>query len=349
MAKRSLQTTQEEVRKEIKNAQNLKELDRIYQKYLGRKGEVSLILRSLKGLSLKERKKKGQEANSLKRFLEKEVRERQTRLADQVMQETEWFDVTLPGEKPVVGHLHPLTQVKREIITIFAGMGFEVAAGPEVETEWYNFDALNIPKEHPARDAWDTFWLQNKQKSQTPNLKSQKLLLRTHTSPVQVRYMEAHPPPLRMIVPGKVFRHEATDASHEMQFYQVEGLMVDQDVSVAHFKAVIKEFFNSFFKTEFKFRLRPDYFPFTEPSFDVSLTCLVCGGRKCNVCKQTGWLEIAGAGMIHPNVFKCSGLNPKDWQGWAFGFGWDRLAMLKYKIDDIRLFNSGDLRFLRQF
>jgi len=220
-------------------------------------------------------------------------------------------------------------------------MGFSVVEGPDMETEWYNFDALNIPKDHPARDLWDTFYLKN------------GLLLRTHTSPVQVRYMEKNNPPLRIIVPGNVFRHEATDSSHEFQLYQVEGLMVDKKVSVANFKAIIGEFFRRFFRNDIKFRLRPDYFPFTEPSFDIGISCLVCGGKGCLVCKGTGWVEMAGAGMVHPNVFKNAGLIPNPpaggWQGWAFGFGLDRLAMMKYKINDIRLFRSGDLRFLNQF
>jgi len=212
--------------------------------------------------------------------------------------------------------------------------------GPEVENEWYNFDALNIPKDHPARDMWDTLWLKDK---------GAKLLLRTHTSPVQIHYMEKNQPPLRIIVPGSVFRHEATDTRHEFQLYQIEGLMVDKEISVAHLKAILAEFFKRFFGKNTAFRLDPDFFPFTEPSFNVSVTCVICGGKGCNLCKKTGWLEMAGAGMVHPNVLKNSGLNPKEWRGWAFGFGLERLAMMKYKIDDIRLFRSGDLRFLNQF
>ena len=230
---------------------------------------------------------------------------------------------------------------------IFEQMGFSVVEGPEIESEWYNFDALNVPKDHPARDAWNTLWL--KPQNQKSKVKSQKLLLRTHTSPMQARYMEKHNPPLRIIVPGKVFRYEATDPSHEFQFYQVEGLMVDKDINVSHLKAVVKEFLKRFFQKDIDVRFRPDYFPFTEPSFEIAMTCLVCGGKGCPACKQTGWLEMAGAGMVHPNVFRAVGYNPQEWQGWAFGFGWDRLTMMKYKIPDIRLFNSGDLRFLQQF
>lgn len=251
-----------------------------------------------------------------------------------------YFDITAPGKKISFGHLHPLTLVKRKCEEIFQSMGFSIIEGPEIETEWYNFDALNIPKDHPARDLWDTFWLK---------LENQKLLLRTHTSPVQIRYMEKNNPPLRMIVSGNVFRHEATDVSHEFQLSQIEGLMIDKNVSISHFKMIIKEFLKRFFNKEIKIKLRPDFFPFVEPAFDVSISCLVCFGKKCQTCKNSGWLEIAGAGMVHPNVFKNSGLNPKDWQGWAFGFGLDRLAMMKYKINDIRLLRLNDLRFLNQF
>jgi phenylalanyl-tRNA synthetase alpha chain len=324
--------------KEIEQVSDLKGLDQVFKKYLGKKGQVSLILKNLSSLSNEERVKMGSLANELKKSLNELVQRKREELIS-LAEKREWIDVTLPGKKPLVGHLHPLTQVKREIMDIFQGMGFEIVSGPEVETEWYNFDALNIPKNHPARDAWDTLWLKT----------AERLLLRAHTSPVQARYMEKNRPPLRIIVPGKVFRHEATDASHEFQFYQIEGLMVDKDVTVANLKAVIEQFFKRFFKKELKSRLRPDYFPFTEPSFDIGISCTACWGKGCSVCKGTGWLEIAGAGMVHPNVFEACGLDPEEWQGWAFGFGWDRLAMMKYRINDIRLFNSADLRFLNQF
>ena len=247
------------------------------------------------------------------------------------------FDITVPGERIIGGHLHPLTLVRRKIEEIFQAMGFSIVEGPEVETEWYNFDALNIPKDHPARDMWDTFYLKKGG------------LLRTHTSPVQIRYMEKHQPPFRIIVPGRIFRHEATDASHEINFYQVEGLMVGKEISASNFKAIIQEFLSRFFDKRIAIRLRPSFFPFTEPSFEVDIKCLVCGGRGCSVCSRTCWLELIGAGMVHPNVLKAGGINPRNWQGFAFGLGMDRLAMMKYKIDDIRLFYSGDLRFLQQF
>ena len=366
MTKNNLKSIKVLAQKEIERAKNLKELNEVFKKHLGKKGELSLILRSLKKLTVKERKKIGKEANELKDFLRTALEKKAQILKKQVEEKEKevWVDVTLPGEKIRLGHLHPLTLVRREIEEIFKGMGFSVVLGPDIENEWYNFDALNIPKEHPARDLWDTLWLRSNQKSQIlarlatdadaskrarPNPKSQKLLLRTHTSPVQIRYMEKHRPPLRIIVPGRCFRHEATDASHEFQLHQLEGLMVGKEVSAAHFKAIIQEFFKRFFKKPIKVRLRPDYFPFTEPSFDVSITCTVCGGEGCSVCSGTGWLEMMGAGMVHPAVFKNSGLNPKYWQGFAFGMGLDRLAMMKYKINDIRLFRSGDLRFLQQF
>ena len=258
----------------------------------------------------------------------------------------EKIDVTRPGKKITTGHLHPLTLVQREVLEIFQSMGFSVVLGPELETEWYNFDALNIPKDHPARDMWDTFWL--KPECQMSNVKSQKFLLRTHTSPVQIRYMEKYNPPLRIVVPGRCFRHEATDASHDIQFYQLEGLMVDENVSAANFRAIIEEFLRRFFKEPVEIRLRPSYFPFTEPSFeiDVKINSKV-KSQKSKLLKD--WTELLGAGMVHPKVFEAAGLNPKEWQGFAFGVGLDRLAMLRYKINDIRLFYSGDLRFLNQF
>jgi len=340
MVKITLKTLKNRVQKEIKKTDNLKELNAIFNKYLGKRGEITQILRSLEKLPKTKRVKVGRKANEIKNFLSIKLDQKAQEIKEKLKKETEekeWIDITVPGKKPLLGYLHPLTQVRRKIEEVFQTMGFSIVEGPEIETEWYNFDALNIPKDHPARDLWDTFYLKN------------GLLLRTHTSPVQVRYMEKNNPPLRIIVPGSVFRHEATDPSHEFQLYQVEGLMVDKKVSVANFKAIIEEFFQRFFKKAVKSRLRPDFFPFTEPSFDVGISCLICQGKGCPTCKGTGFLEMAGAGMVHPAVFKNSGLNPKNWQGWAFGFGLERLAMMKYKINDIRLFRSGDLRFLNQF
>lgn len=321
--------------KKIEQSKDLKALDEIYHYYLGRKGELTAVLRSLRGLPENERKEKGKSANQIKQELEEKLKERKERFqAASFKFKDDWFDITAPGILPPVGHLHPITKVRRQIEEIFQSMGFSVIDGPEIENEYYNFDALNVPKNHPARDLWDTFWIQTNSKSQITN---SKLLLRTHTSPMQVRYMEKHNPPLRIIVPGRCFRHEATDVSHDVQFYQIEGLMVAQDISVAHFRGILQEFFKRFFGPEVKMRLRPSYFPFVEPGFEVDLKF------------ANEWMEIMGAGMVHPNVFKAVGYNPRDWQGFAFGLGLDRLAMMKYRIDDIRLFYSGDLRFLKQF
>lgn len=288
---------------------------------------------------------------------------------DQNSFQPEKLDVTIPGEKTEKGHLHPITQVLRKAEEIFSSLGFNVVEGPEVETEWYNFDALNIPKDHPARDMWDTFWIKPRNDAEINAEKrgkvqrnsafrvrrSSALLLRTHTSPVQIRYMEKHQPPFRIVVPGRVFRYEATDASHEINFYHLEGLMVDKNISAANFKAIIERFFQLFFQKNITTRIRPSYFPFTEPGFEVDISCAVCRGKGCSVCSKRGWIEVAGAGMVHPQVFKAGGLIPKSvnqktgWQGFAFGIGLDRLAMMKYKIDDVRLLYGGDLRFLRQF
>jgi len=319
---------------EISLAQDFNQLKEIEKKYLGKKGELTQVLRSLKDLSVDEKKNIGKESNILKNVLQELVNNKNFKEESK----KDFFDVTIPSQKIKIGHLHPLTLVRREIEDIFERLGFKVVEGTEVETEYYNFDALNIPKDHPARDMWDTFWLKGK-----------KGLLRTHTSPAQVHYMEKNSPPLSIIVPGRVFRYEATDASHEVNFYQVEGLMVDENINAANFKAIIEKFFEMFFNTPAKIRLRPSFFPFTEPSFEVDLQCFICKGKGCSTCSKRGWLEMGGAGMVHPNVFKYAKLDHKKWQGFAFGFGLDRLAMMKYKIDDIRLLYSSDIRFLEQF
>ena len=321
--------------KDIATAQDLEVLNEISKKYLGKKGEITLVLRSLKDLPIAERKKQGQLANQIKNELEQAINNKDFEVKED---NKDRIDITAPGTRPLQGHLHPITLVKKEVEDIFAKLGFETVEGPEAEDEWHNFDALNIPKEHPARDMWDTFWLKEK-----------GLLLRTHTSPVQIRYMEKNSPPFRIIVPGRCFRYEATDASHEINFYHIEGLMIDKEISASNFKAIMEKFFQEFFKKQIKLRIRPSYFPFTEPSFELDIECLVCGGKGCSVCSKRGWIEMAGAGMVHPNVLKAVNLNPNNWQGFAFGMGLDRLTMMKYKIDDIRLLYSSDLRFLRQF
>jgi len=313
--------------KQIEAESDLKNLEAIYRQYLGKKGELTLVLRSLKQMSEKQRKQKGKLANQVKKEIKQALKEKQEKGIKQAKVSKEWIDVTAPGVLPPQGHLNPITLVQRQAEEIFQSMGFSILDGPEIETEYYNFDALNIPENHPARDLWDTFWLKNLD-----------LILRTHTSPMQARYMEKNSPPLRIIVPGRCFRHEATDASHNFQFHQIEGLMVGTNISVTNFKGIIEEFLKKFFSPDVEMRLRPGYFPFVEPGFEIDIKR-----------KDRDWLEIMGAGMVHPNVFKSAGYKPGKWQGFAFGVGIDRLAMLKYGINDIRLFYGNDLRFLRQF
>lgn len=340
----------ETAEEEIKTAPSVEKLEERRIQFLGReRGALTLILRGLKELPPKERALIGERANRLRKKIEILIKERKETLKKTEIESVlkkEWLDVTRPGRRPERGHLHPITKIIREIEDIFGSMGFSVAEGPEVETEYYNFDALNIPENHPARDMWDTFWIKspkpetrNQKQTQNQKSKSQKLLLRTHTSPVQIRYMETHNPPIRIIAPGRCYRYEATDASHEIQFHQLEGLVVDKEISIANFKSIIQIFFSRLFGETIEIRLRPSFFPFTEPSFEVDIR----SGHRPE------WLEISGAGIVHPNVFRAAGYNPKEWRGFAFGMGIDRIAMMKYKIPDIRLFNSGDMRFLKQF
>lgn len=334
---------------EIETAKNFEESERIRIKYLGRKGEVTRILRSLKDLPLEKRRQIGPQIQQLKEELEKKIEDksREFSLRDSRSTKNE-LDITKPGHKIKLGHLHPLSKIEEEIRQIFLVMNFSVVEGPEIETEYYNFDTLNIPHNHPARDAWNTFWIKSEnQKSKIPEGprlggacgagKNQKLLLRTHTSPMQIRYMETHQPPFQIVVPGRVFRYEATDISHETTFSQVEGLMVGKDISLANFKFIIEELLKNLFNKEIEFEFRPSYYPFVEPGVDVFMKWR---GR---------WLEVAGSGMVHPKLFEAVGYNPYEWQGFAFGFGLNRLAMIKYNIPDIRLFYSSDLRFIKQF
>lgn len=337
----------------VKSVNDVKSLEGARVKFLGRKeGEVTKILRSLGDLPLAEKRKLGPAANALRNEIERLLNKKLEELkALSAGRQVKALDLTMPGKKIALGHLHPLTIVEKEIREIFKAMNFSVVEGPEVESEYYNFDALNIPKDHPARDMWDTFWLrQNEIKNQKSKIKNtDRLLLRTHTSPVQIRYMETHKPPFQIIVPGRVFRYEATDTSHETNFHQVEGLMVGKEVNLANFKFVIEEFFKRLFKKNAAVRLRPSYFPFVEPGLEVDVRCVKCGGKGCNICKESGWLEVMGAGMVHPRVFEAAGYNPRDLRGFAFGLGLERIAMIKYNIPDIRLFYSGDLRFIKQF
>ena len=328
---------------DISRAKTLAELENLRTKYLGRKSELSLFLRSLKDLPPEERAKSGQLANNLRKKLEAEMENRVQQLTKEGLArkiEQEKIDVTAPGKRVEHGRLHPLTLVRREIEDIFCSMGFDIVEGPEVETEWYNFDALNVPADHPARDMQDTFWIKQSELSrQNPK---KHLLPRTHTSAVQVRYMEKHLPPFRIIVPGRVFRSEATDATHEMQFYTFEGLMIGKDVSLANLKGVLQFFANRFFKDEVEVKFIASYFPYTEPSVEVLMK-----GKKRKL--KDRWIEMAGAGMVNQKVFKAAGYIPGEYQGFAFGMTIDRLAMFRYGIDDIRLLYSSDLRFLKQF
>jgi len=325
---------------EIKGSQDEKKLYAIKVKYLGRNGELTKILKSLKDMEAEERRSAGSIANQARQEIEKELQKRGKDLDNQIDWKKEKIDVTLPGEKNEIGSLHPIALVYREIEKIFSSMGFEVVCGPELETDWYNFTSLNFPLDHPARDMQDTFWIKSPK---------EKMVLRTHTSPVQVRSMEKRKPPFRIIVPGRVFRNEATDATHEHTLHQFEALMVGDEVNVGHFKYIAKQFFSAFFEKNVDIRLRPSFFPFTEPSFEFDISCTVCGGKGCPSCKNGKWLEIGGAGMVNQNVFTAAGYPRNRYQGFAWGFGIERLAMMKYKIDDIRWFESGDLRFIKQF
>ena len=307
---------------------------------LGRKGTLAQISREFGKLAPEERARSGKLLNAVKQDLESEYESKkqsfeEAELADRLA--NEWIDVTLPAPGVRPGCLHPITQLQNEIEDLFTSLGFAVLDGPEVETEEHNFDALNIPATHPARDMQDTFWLTN------------GLLLRTHTSPVQVRGMRKLGPPLRMIAPGRVFRNEEVDASHEHTFYQLEGMMVDRDVSVANLIYFMKTLLGGIFKREVVVRLRPGYFPFVEPGFELDIHCLICDGAGCPVCKQSGWVELLPYDLVHPNVLRLSGIDPEQWGGFAFGLGLTRLAMMRYGIDDIRQLQGGDLRFLNQF
>lgn len=327
--------------KEIKSSQVLDDLKKLQTKYLGRKGELTKVLRQVKDLAEDQRPKIGQYANQIKTELEDFVKDIEFELKQRKLKqkESQQLDVTLPGVRYHQGHLHPNTIVQQQLEDVFLRMGFMVLEGPEVESEYYNFETLNIPSTHPARDIMDTFYLKDK-----PGL-----VMRTHTSNQQVRAIERYGVPLRAVFPGRVFRNEATDASHETTFYQLEGLMIDKDISIAHLVASMKAMLKGIFKRDVDVRLRPGYFPFVEPGFEVDVSCLICNGKGCSVCEKTGWVEMIGSGLVHPHVIKAGGFDPQEWSGYAFGLGVTRLVMMKYGIDDIRLLLSGDLRFLKQF
>ena len=314
-------------------------------KFLGKKGALTAALRGLGAVPADERPVVGKAANELKSRLEEAFEARRIAVEEAAQAEDERrraVDVTMPGRPFPIGHQHIVTRTVDEIASIFVSMGYQVALGPEVELDYYNFEALNIPKDHPARDMWDTFYVDHPERRG-------EVILRTHTSPNQVRFMECHQPPIRVIVPGKCYRYEAVDATHEWMFYQVEVLAVDRGLTMANMKATLTHFVHQLFGPERKLRLRCDYFPFVEPGAEVSIDCHVCHGDGCRLCKQTGWIEIMGAGMVHPRVLAGVGYDPDIYTGFAAGMGPERIAMLKYGIDDIRLFYGNDLRFLRQF
>ncbi len=324
----------------IRAAAVLDELEAVRVEILGRKGTLAQFSKEMGKLPPEERARLGKLLNTVKQAVDSALTQRREefeRGALTARLDAEWVDLTLPAPGPRPGSLHPVTQIQSELEDLFTSMGFAVLSGPEVEKEYYNFDALNIPSDHPARDAQDTFWLEG------------GYVLRTHTSPVQVRGMERLGPPLRMIAPGRVFRNEEVDPSHEHTFYQLEGMMVDRDVSVAHLLFFMKTLLSAIFHRDVTVRLRPGYFPFVEPAFELDIQCLICGGPGCPVCKQTGWVELLPCGLVHPNVLRYGGIDPEEWNGFAFGLGLTRLAMMRYGIDDIRLLQGGDLRFLTQF
>ena len=335
----SLQALVDTSRAEIASCSSIEQLEQIRVRLLGKKGEITAQLKSLGSMDPEARKAAGAKINEAKDALTAALDARRAeleneQLAAQLASDT--VDVTLPGRGQTLGGLHPVTRARRRIEQIFRGGGFTVADGPEIEDDWHNFEALNIPADPPARAMHDTFYFGDGR------------LLRTHTSPVQVRYLQAHKPPVRIIVPGRVYRCDS-DMTHTPMFHQLEGLVVDEGISFANLKAVLHGFMQEFFEKDVGMRLRPSYFPFTEPSAEVDISCVACGGTGCRVCKQTGWLEVAGCGVVHPNVLRAVGVDAERYTGYAFGFGIDRLTMLRYDVNDLRLFFENDLRFLRQF
>lgn len=334
----------EQIRTSVENIlTDVKEMDALEQiriKYLGKKGELTAVLKEMGKLSKEERPVIGALANEIRSKLEKEIESKRTQLAEALEQAklvSEVVDVTMPGKKKEIGRLHPLTQTMNTIKDTFIGMGFQIADGPEVELDYYNFEALNIPKNHPARDTQDTFYIDD------------DVVLRTQTSPMQIRVMENTKPPIRVIAPGRVYRSDSVDATHSPVFHQIEGLVVDKGVTMADLKGTLETFIHALYGEGTKVRFRPHHFPFTEPSAEVDVSCFVCGGEGCGVCKGEGWIEILGCGMVHPKVLKNCGIDPEVYSGFAFGLGLERIAMRKYDINDLRLFTENDLRFLKQF
>ncbi|MFR2840092.1 MAG: phenylalanine--tRNA ligase subunit alpha [Zhenhengia sp.] len=324
----------------IKNASDLKVLEDLRVQYLGKKGELTAVLRGMKDLTAEERPVVGQMANEVREALEIALADKKVGLESEAVNQKlkeEVIDITMPGRKMPKGHMHPLHKTLEEVQNIFLGMGYEIVDGREVETAYYNFDALNLGEEHPARDEQDTFYFTN------------NLVLRTATSPVQVHTMEEQELPIRMVAPGRVYRSDESDATHSPIFHQIEGLVIDKNITFGDLKGILAEFAKKFFGDKVQVKFRPHYFPFTEPSAEVDVSCVMCGGKGCNVCKGSGWIEILGCGMVHPKVLEMAGIDPTKYQGFAFGMGLERLTMLKYDINDLRLFYENDVKFLSQF
>ncbi|MFC1847449.1 phenylalanine--tRNA ligase subunit alpha [Chloroflexota bacterium] len=331
---------------ELEGINNIKELESWRVHYLGKKSELTQVLRSLSTLPVEERKAVGARSNEVKTNLEDSFKQKEQALreAELTLAKGEAIDITLPGRPFPIGHLHPITQTINEIGDIFGSMGFQIAEGPEVEWDYYNFEALNIPAEHPSRDSQATFWIDYKTESgETP------MLLRTQMTAVTARMLEVNQPPIRLVEPGKVYRYEATDATHEWMFHHIDGIAVDKGITMADLKGTLYEFARRYFGEDRRVRFRPDYFPFVEPGVEMAIECLVCKGQGCRLCDNSGWIEILGAGMTHPDVLRRGGIDPDVYTSFAFGMGIDRMPMLRYGINDIRLFYGSDLRFLRQF
>lgn len=334
-----VQQLQSEAAKAIKEAKNIEELEQLNTRFLGRKGAITEILRGLGSVSAEERPLLGQQANQLKTEISSmlDIKKEELKSTGTKDSSLSSLDITVPGRKLATGGIHPLTRIRYELEEIFVSMGFTVEHGPEIETDYYNFEALNTPADHPARDEQDSFYITDKH------------LLRTQTSTVQIRVMETKQPPIRMIAPGRCYRRDAVDATHNYQFHQIEGLMVDKGITLGDLKGVLDSLVKAMFGEDCKTRFTPHFFPFTEPSAELHMSCLFCKGKGCRVCKNSGWIELGGCGMVDPEVFKHVGYDPEVYSGFAFGFGIERIAMLKYGIDDIRLFFDNDIRFLKQF
>lgn len=339
MLKDTLLQMKEEVIEKINTAKSVDTVEQLRVEFLGKKGKITEILKGLKDLSVEEKKEIGKLANDVKTELELKIEQAVCIISEREIEEKlskENFDITFPGAEVEKGSLHPITIVQRRAEEIFKGMGFMIADGPEIETDYFNFEVLNIPKDHPARDMQDTYYLN------TGNV------LRTQTSACQGRFMQKVKPPFRMIAPGRCFRNEAMDASHENTFFQLEGMMVEKDLSIANLVYIMKTLLTEILERNVEVRLRPGFFPFVEPGFELDINCQICGGKGCPTCKHSGWIELLPCGMVHPNVLKAGGIDPEEYKGFAFGVGLTRLAMMKYGIKDIRELNSGDLRFLKK-